>query len=103
MILQIILQATAIPRGSHQNRSIFRTSCSSPIEVSITQKDIEDYTTRVTSSQDASHEDITKAINTGREALDMIAEAKSKAMRELDKIMTESEERITGNESQINP
>ena len=67
------------------------------------QKDIEDYTTRVTSSQDASHEDITKAINAGREALDMIAEAKSKAMRELDKIMTETEERMASNELQINP
>ena len=72
-------------------------------ETARTQKDIEDYTTRVTSSQDASHEDITKAINTGREALDMIAEAKSKAMRELDKIMTETEERMASNELQINP
>ena len=72
-------------------------------EIAKAQKDIEDYTTRVTSSQDASHEDITKAINTGREALDMIAEAKSKAMRELDKIMTETEERMASNELQINP
>jgi|SRR3989344_5844232 len=68
-------------------------------ETAKAQKDIEDYTMRVTSSQSASHEDITKAINAGREALDMIAEVKSKAMRELDKIMTETEERITGNES----
>jgi len=66
------------------------------------QKDIEDYTTRVTSSQDASHEDITKAINAGREALDMIAEAKSKSMLELDKIIAETEERMANNEPQIN-
>ena len=71
-------------------------------ETARARKDIEDYTTRVTSSQDASHEDITKAINAGREALDMIVEAKSKAMLELDKIITETEERITNNEPQIN-
>ena len=32
----------------------------------------------------------------------MIVEAKSKAMLELDKIITETEERITNNEPQIN-
>lgn len=71
-------------------------------ETARAQKDIEDYTTRVTSSQDASHEDIAKAINAGRNALDKLAEAKSKAMLELDKIIAETEERITNNEPQIN-
>lgn len=60
-------------------------------ESSRTQKEIEDYTSRVTSNLGASHEDITEAINAGRSALDLILEAKSKCVLGLDKVIADSE------------